>query len=151
MPKVAKQGQTQIVEVGAELHPPKLEAVFDQDLNAVIFPVADRVLAVREPRPVDFMNLEAWMRTPSDDEVESTQKRDVAFISLKLVSLCSIDTDETKKINYSGLCNLIRTFDDVEVIGSALAFFSDSVGEYFKRVAKSTSPDSNLPGASSND
>lgn len=119
----------------------KVEVEYDEVRNAVLFSVNNLKLAVREPNAIDFMNLEAWMRSPSKDEVESLQKRDVNFMIIKLASLCSIELDgETEPITYRNLCNALVSFEDTEVVATAISFFRSKLEQYFKRLNKAASP-----------
>lgn len=135
MPRVKKLEPA--IEVATEPVPTKIAAQYDSDLNAVIFTVNGTKIAIREPNALDFMNLEAWMRSPSKDETEELQKRDVNFIMFKLASLCSIEIPgETKPISYKALCSSLVTFDDAEVVAAAIGHFQSAIAEYFKRIGE---------------
>jgi hypothetical protein len=110
--------------------PKTVQVEHDLDANTVTFQVNGRSLTLREPLGKDFLLLEAWMRQAPEDY------RDIQIMMVKLASLCSVDDGDSKKIGFQNLFDSLITLDDVEVVGTAIGFFRDSIGKYFTRLAK---------------
>lgn len=107
-----------------------LDAVFNSDDNTVEFSLNGIDVTIREPNAKDFLLMESWLRNADEDY------KDPQIMLIKLAQLCIVKYGSEKKVNFENFFNSLVSFDDVEVVATAIGFFRDPISKYFERLSK---------------